>query len=440
MESITTVKLNLQHPNTIPIVYAKQGDKFTRKIKAYLFDGETPWTPPNNSYKLVRCMKPDRTSVVYDKLEDNITSAVVVNGSSATICLRQQALAAAGDVYLEVNFYTTSGGSSSGSKLQELTTFSIIVKVEKSAVDNVALESSDEFDILSDKIEQVLAAEGALANIEVSAISNYTAQTPSVSVVRTGADNHYKFNFGLPRGSTGAAASVLSRVASYYQDSVLFAPSTIASASWSSTFPTPSPEHYIYTRNTDEYNNGEFIHSYTVVRNGKNGTGAVDSVNGHDGNVLITPSSIGAATTTDLTNLETSLTSAIQTAISTYLPTLIQIGTCAYTVAKSNTPNTYWVSVPLTIPSHLQGSYMIGGVIGVSLNGSTPAAILTEVVTTGNNPHAVVYTCATYNSGQLPFDAYGCTITVWVMYIRTNYTTPAASSSSSENEEEPEEP
>lgn len=405
MESITNIRVNMQKPSAAPIVYAKQGDKYTRKIKATLYDGDTPWVPPNNVYCLVRCAKPDRTSVVYDKLENNTAAVITTNGSPVvTICLRQQVTTAEGDVRLEVNFYAKNGTVVT----EQLTTFSVIVRVEKSAVDNVVLTSTSEFDLLTDKINQVLEAEQALAGIEVNAIQNYTSTSPSVNVTRSQSDNHYIFNFGLPKGDIGNPASITSRAVTYYQTATFVnsPASGISSNSWQSTMPEPIAQQYMYTRVADTYNDGTTKYSYSVSRNGKNGTGSVDSVNNKDGDVQLTAADVGAVTPTEM-----------NTAISSVFSNFLKIKEVSNSVSQASSQATNNV-INLNIDFYLDSGYTFGGVLSHAISGTVASYAYVGHEVSGTKHTLKFQGSFSNNVMPMPFSTYGATITAWILEIK----------------------
>ena len=414
MESVSNVKINLQRPNSVPVIYAKQDDKCTRTIVATLYDGDVPWIPPNNVHALVRCAKPDRTYVVYDSIENSADAVTITSGSpTITIRLRQQALAAAGDVFVEVNFYLGTNNN----KTEKLTTFSIIVRVEKSVVDDSIIESSDEFDLLSQDIAAVLSVNTAANQADAVASVGSTANVSVTKNTRGG----FHFDFTIPRGPTGDAAYVSSRLLRYAQLDTFVQPANVPDSSWSTDVPTPRALKYMYTRIDDTYNNGSVKTSYMISRNGKNGAGSIESINGYDDdNVVLTAADVGTMTTSEI---NTAIQTAVQNALTSYLADYVQVGYCYKSVAKKdNSPNTYNVSVPITIPDHLQGTHIIGGILGFTLSYSVPAAAISEIVLTGNNPHVILTAAGTIASGALPFDYYGTNISVYVLYVRNTFT------------------
>jgi len=149
MESLTKLTLDFQRPNYAVTMYAVQNDRLSRKIQATLVDGASGWTPPQGALATVRFSKPDGTSGFYDTDETGAT-AVTWTGNVATITLAEQALTCAGDVLVQLNFYTATE--------ERLSTFSWKIQVEENALTDDDIVSSDYFNILSAQIAEIMAS------------------------------------------------------------------------------------------------------------------------------------------------------------------------------------------------------------------------------------------------------------------------------------------
>lgn len=148
MQSITTLNLNLQFPNYAVTMHAVQGDKLTRKVIASLYDGSEAFIPDGAALGMVRFHKPDNTYGFYD-VDENGNTAVTWTGNVATIALAEQALACAGSVLCQVQFYTESG--------ERLTTFTWKIEVQQCALDDEMFLSTDYYSILSAQISSALS-------------------------------------------------------------------------------------------------------------------------------------------------------------------------------------------------------------------------------------------------------------------------------------------
>lgn len=148
MQSTTHLNLNLQNPNHATVMYAVQNDRLSRKISAVLADGATAWTPPSGTDAIVRFAKPDGTKGFYD-VDENGDPAVTWTGNVATIMLAEQVLTVAGNVLCQVNFYNSSD--------QKLSSFSWVIQVQPSVIDDDTIVSTDYFNVLTEQISAALA-------------------------------------------------------------------------------------------------------------------------------------------------------------------------------------------------------------------------------------------------------------------------------------------
>lgn len=163
MKSTTHLVLNLQLPNIAVVAYAVQGDTLTRVITAQLVDGSAAWLPPAGALAAIRYLKPDGTGGCYDADEDG-SPAVTVDGSTAQMRIARQALTVAGDVIMQLQFYTAAG--------ERLSTFNWRMVVQPLTLTDTALISSDYYNILTEQIAATLqAAVDAQASADAAAQS-----------------------------------------------------------------------------------------------------------------------------------------------------------------------------------------------------------------------------------------------------------------------------
>ena len=144
MNVLGTITLDMQRPG-YAVIYAVQFDKLTRQITAQLTDKGLPWTVPTGALMTIRYSKPDGTQGFYDTLEDG-TTAYTISGSAVTFTLAQQALAAAGNVLMQLNFYTAGG--------EALSSFSFIVTVQPSVLNDAEVVSSDYYNVMTGLLTQ----------------------------------------------------------------------------------------------------------------------------------------------------------------------------------------------------------------------------------------------------------------------------------------------
>ena len=194
MNSLTYITLNLQQPNIAAIAYAVQNDRLSRYITAQLVDGSQAWTPPSGSSAMIRYLKPDGTSGFYDTDEAG-NPAIVIDGSTATLTLAEQALTVPGDVMMQLNFYTPAD--------EKLTTLSWLLRVQKSVLTDDSIVSTDYYNVLTEQIAAVLNAAESLTGMTASATGLPTGSDPTVNVTGGSGGNPYNLAFGIPAGATG---------------------------------------------------------------------------------------------------------------------------------------------------------------------------------------------------------------------------------------------
>lgn len=256
MTSTTYVTLDLQSPNIAVVVAGKQNDSMSRVITAQLKDGAVLWTPPEGCAAMIRYAKPDGTAGFYDVLEDGTTPAYTITGSSISITLAEQALTVPGNVFCEINFYTSA---------EKLTTFSFLLSVEASVLSDSTIISTDYFNVLSARIEALLGA------------TTHPPQIDSVTknwLIWSEQDGQYEDSGYSSVGQTGPAP-VVTATAYEYQNSS--SGTVVPSGSWSSTVPTTPPGSFRWTKITTTFDNNTSTTWYSVAYMGNDGQGSPGS-------------------------------------------------------------------------------------------------------------------------------------------------------------------
>lgn len=193
LDVINTITLSVTRPNSGVVVYAKQFDKMSRIVNMHLVHGDRVWDPPEGEV-VVMYAKPDGKKGIYDVadsaalysdeatyhvgdqcrhgdsiyecnttidtpeswnsshwnyLKDATPAVSKISTGYYQLVLAEQALNVAGNVAVEVSFYSDEKRS---------TTFSFIVSVEPGVPDDDTLKSNDYFNVLSGLIEGLLGA------------------------------------------------------------------------------------------------------------------------------------------------------------------------------------------------------------------------------------------------------------------------------------------
>ena len=190
MNQITNITIDISAPRII-IIHEKQNDS-GRWIYATITDNGINYSLPSGSVGLVRIAKPDGTACVYDS--DEHGEAVIVSGNTIRVKLVDQALTASGIAEVTVGIYNSSS--------ERITAFNFKLDIERDAVTDQTVVSSDYYNILSQQIGQVLQAKEDLEEMTVTASSLPAGSSATVHVTG-GHGDPYNFAFGIPRGNNG---------------------------------------------------------------------------------------------------------------------------------------------------------------------------------------------------------------------------------------------
>lgn len=138
MEYIKEITVDLAGEMLFEYITAVQGDTNSRSVKVTLLSNAQPYTVPDGATAVIRCKKPDGTSVFND--------ATINGDGTITAELTEQMLAAVGNCKCEISLY--------GEGESSLTTVPFIVKVTPAAV-NPNIESADEYTALTSALARV---------------------------------------------------------------------------------------------------------------------------------------------------------------------------------------------------------------------------------------------------------------------------------------------
>lgn len=132
----TDISLEMTGDTKFYMVSAKQGDKATRYISAKLLNNGAEYTIPAGSRAVINIKKPDGKHVY---------NTCSFSGSTVTIELTNQALAASGTAYCDVEIRTNDN-------TQVITSASFTIEIEESMRSDDAILSANEFTELENRV------------------------------------------------------------------------------------------------------------------------------------------------------------------------------------------------------------------------------------------------------------------------------------------------
>lgn len=165
----TNINLEMSGDTKRYLVSAKQGDKATRFIVAKLLNNGEPYTIPTGSRAVINIAKPDGKHVY---------NTCTYSGSDVTVELTNQALAASGTAYCDIEIRTSDDS-------QIITSASFAIEIEKSQRDENAILSSNEFTDLENRIkghiETIGNTDAAVKKAESARMTAENARTTAES-------------------------------------------------------------------------------------------------------------------------------------------------------------------------------------------------------------------------------------------------------------------
>lgn len=135
-ELTTNINLEMSGDTKRYLVSAKQGDKATRFIVARLLNNGEPYTIPTGARAVINITKPDGKHVY---------NTCSYSGSNVTVELTNQALAASGTAYCDIEIRTSDDS-------QVITSASFTMEIEPSQRNENAILSANEFTDLENRI------------------------------------------------------------------------------------------------------------------------------------------------------------------------------------------------------------------------------------------------------------------------------------------------
>lgn len=288
----STISADLRAPGFPPLVYAVQGEQYSRQITMHLYDGGLPWTVPGGVYIAMRYSKPDGTKGYYDTLPDG-SQAWSVSGSTVNVFVAPQMLTVPGFVTAQLEIIQNQS---------ILASFSLRLKVEANPA--AALTQSEDYvnwlkwmeDQLKEALKDAAASgefTGPAPTLEVNTTQYQAGTSPQTPPSGKWLDNvpsvpqgQYlwtkhtsKWNNSSPvteysvayQGQDGADTQLETDTVDYQ---IGTSGDTPPSGQWSGTIPAPQPGKYFWTRRTKKWNTGTAKVDYSVAYAGTNGTPA----------------------------------------------------------------------------------------------------------------------------------------------------------------------
>lgn len=133
----TNINLEMSGDTKRYLVSAKQGDKATRFIIARLLNNGEPYTIPTGARAVINIAKPDGKHVY---------NTCSYSGSDVTVELTNQALAASGTAYCDIEIRTSDDS-------QAITSASFTMEIEPSQRNDNAILSANEFTELENRVK-----------------------------------------------------------------------------------------------------------------------------------------------------------------------------------------------------------------------------------------------------------------------------------------------
>lgn len=160
----TNINLEMSGDTKFYMVSAKQGDKATRYVAAKLLNNGAEYTIPTGSRAVVNIKKPDGKRVY---------NTCSYSGATVTVELTNQALAASGTAYCDIEIRTSDN-------TQVITSVSFTIEIEESMRSENAILSANEFTELEDRIaghiSDIIATDNSVKQAEAARVKAETAR------------------------------------------------------------------------------------------------------------------------------------------------------------------------------------------------------------------------------------------------------------------------
>lgn len=197
-----TIAIDLAKPGIPKMVYAVQGEGYTRTVSLKIFDGGVQWTPPNGAVYEVSYCKPDGKGGTYSSYTtDSSKPAVTVSDGRLNVVLIPQMLQVAGRVRVEVHMQHAAIMAYA----ERLSTFTFYIMVQASAESGITSVDYWESD-KTDKVVMLTTEIGATANVATTHNVSEFVATPRVGDAVVGSDGYV----GKVTAASGTSVTIVS--------------------------------------------------------------------------------------------------------------------------------------------------------------------------------------------------------------------------------------
>lgn len=197
-----TIAIDLAKPGIPKMVYAMQGEGYTRTVSLKIFDGGVQWTPPNGAVYEVSYCKPDGKGGTYSSYTtDSSKPAVTVSDGRLNVVLIPQMLQVAGRVRVEVHMQHAAIMAYA----ERLSTFTFYIMVQASAESGITSVDYWESD-KTDKVVMLTTEIGATANVATTHNVSEFVATPRVGDAVVGSDGYV----GKVTAASGTSVTIVS--------------------------------------------------------------------------------------------------------------------------------------------------------------------------------------------------------------------------------------
>ena len=340
MDYTKGIKLDLNPSSVPPVIRVKQGDGFARYVQVTLTRDGVTYIPESGITYLFRCEKPDGTAVITDSVStdtelqrkliivDNQTGIItieivdqvdaVVGRCKCDLCLLKDEKALSTlpffiEVLASPDVANRAVSSDDFRTLENLIgDVAEAVEEAQEAVENAQQAVEDAETAVEQASSAATSASKAAQKVDgltVDAVALAPNTTPTATITggteQQGVVTPYNISFGIPSGMSPVPEETYS-----YQNSTS-GTSHPTSGTWTEN-PNPEKGKYTWRKTVTNWKVGSVLigttTDYDVAYQGVDGSGAVQSVNGKQGAVVLNASDIKTAANKTIENVLAGIT------------------------------------------------------------------------------------------------------------------------------------